>query len=338
MMELVACRDPREWEDLLAGQPRATVFHHPEWLEVIAAVSGAELRLFRIERGGRVVGGVPLFFFRRGPFRLAASPPPQAAAPYLGPLVEAALGGEALRATAEAARAAGAGYVEVRLDYELEAAAVAAAGFEGEARATYVLDLTPGPEALWKSSLQSGCRRAVRKAEASGVAIEEVELAGFLDRYHEMAASVFAKWDREPPLSRADYERIAAVQRRGECVKVFAARLEGRIVAAGVFPFGNGAVYYLDGVSDPEGQAARPNNLLHWEVIRWAHDAGLTRYDMVGAGIAGVARFKETFGPALVPYTYAYRTLNPLTRLARAAYARLAPLARAARYRLSRRT
>jgi len=335
MIRLVAT-DARAWDELVATHAHATVFHRRDWLDLIAAVGGAELRLFRLERDGHPVGGVPLFLFRRGPFRIAASPPPQAAAPYLGPLVDDDLAAEALGAIATQARALGAGYVEVRLDRELPAAALSVASFEGEARATYVLDLEPGPDALWKDRLQSGCRRAVRKAQSSGVVVEELALDSFLDRYFEMAASVFAKWNREPPLSRADYARIARLQRAGECVKVFAARLDGAIVAAGVFPYGHGAVYYLDGVSDPEGQAARPNNLLHWEVIRWACDAGLRRYDMVGAGIAGVARFKETFGPALVPYTYAFRTLGPLTRLARAGYARLAPAARAARFALSR--
>lgn len=337
MIDVVDCREPREWEDLVAAQPRATVFHRLDWLELIAAVSRSELRLLRLERGGRVVGAAPLFLFRRGPFRLAASPPPQAAAPYLGPLVDGALEIEALEALARHGRSLGAGYVEVRLDRAVAAGELAAAGFESEARATYVLDLAPGPEAVWKERMQSGCRRAVRKAESSGVVVEQVLLASFLDRYCEMAASVFARWDRDPPLARADYERIARLQEKGECVQVFAAWHDDRIVAAGVFPFGNGRVYYLDGVSDPEGQAVRPNNLLHWEVIRWAAAAGLEGYDMVGAGIAGVARFKETFGPERVPTTYAFRTLNPLTRLARAAYAHLAPLARSLRHRLTAR-
>lgn len=329
-LALRECADAGEWDRLIEGLPRATVFHRRAWLDVIGAVSGAQCRLYRIERSGDLIGAAPLFTFRRGPFRIAAAPPPQAAAPYLGPLVEDALAVEALEAMSAEARRVGAAYFEARLDHEI--AGGAAAGFECESRSTYVLDLRPGPDALWNGSLNSGCRRAVRKAQSSEVVVEEVELESFVARYYEMAASVFAKWNRKPPLSLSDYERMARVQKDGQCVKVFAARLAGEIVAAGVFPYGDGAVYYLDGVSDPAGQGARPNNLLHWEVIQWAYRNGLERYDMVGAGISGVARFKETFGPALVPYTYAFRTLSPVAGLARAAYARLAPAARALQY------
>lgn len=336
MLTLVRCAEGREWDRVAAEQPRATVFHCRDWLELIAAVSGAELSLYRVERAGGVVGAAALYLFRRGPFRVAASPPPQAAAPYLGPLVEDALAPAAVEAMSAEARRLGAAYFEVRLDHRLAEGALAASGFEVESRSTYVLDLSPGEDALWNKSLNSGCRRAVRKAQSSQVTVEEVELDSFLERYHEMAASVFAKWNRKPPLSLDDYRRIARVQRDGERVKVFAARLEGQIVAAGIFPYGNGAVYYLDGVSDPAGQAARPNNLMHWEVIQWACREGLRRYDMVGAGIEGVARFKETFGPALEPYSYAFRTLSPMAKWARVAYARLAPAARGLQYQLGK--
>lgn len=332
-LALKECAAGEDWDALAGSLPRVTVYHRRAWLDVIAAVSGAELRLFRILRGSETVGAAPLFFFRRGPFRIAAAPPPQAAAPYLGPLIADEHTLAALQAMSAEARRRGAAYFEARLDHEL---AGGAPGFECEARSTYVLDLRPGAEALWNDSINSACRRAVRKAQSSKVVVEEVDLETFVPRYYEMAASVFAKWNREPPLSRADYERLARVQKESGCVKVFAARLEGEIVAAGVFPYGDGAVYYLDGVSDPAGQNARPNNLLHWEVIQWACREGLERYDMVGAGISGVARFKETFGPELVPYTYAFRTLSPIAGIARAAYARLAPVARSLRYSLGK--
>ena len=335
MMELVRC-DPRDWDRAVDDQPRATVFHRRDWLDVIAAASGAEFHLFRFVRNGSTIGIAPLFFFRRGPFRLAASPPPQASAPYLGPLVDDSLAVAALAAMSGEAHRRSAAYFEARIDHELPLDELRAAGFEVESRATYILDLAAGSDALWSQKLNSGCRRAVRKAESSGVTVESVQLETFVERYYEMAASVFAKWKRKPPLALSDYQRIARLQQTSDCVEVFAARHGDAIVAAGIFPHDKSAVYYLDGVSDPEGQAVRPNNLLHWHVIQWATKAGLRRYDMVGAGIPGVARFKETFGPSLVPYTYAFQTLSPIAAFARSAYARLAPGLRALQYAFAR--
>jgi len=335
MLELLRT-DMAEWDRLVDEHPQATVFHRRVWLELVSRISGAQLHPFSIVRGTERVGLFPVFVFRRGPFRIAASPPAQAATPYLSPLVDDVLLGDTLEAFARTAAALKASYLELRFDRQVADSVLAAAHLQHDTRATFLLDLRPGPEALWRDRLTSACRRAIRKAQSSGVVVEETQLAEIVDRYHELAEGVFAKSNRPAPLTRADYAAIADVVQRGGPIKVFVARLDGALVSAGIFPYAAGAVYYLDGVSDPAGQQARSNNLLHWEVIRWACAAGLQRYDMVGAGISGVARFKQGFGPVEAPYTYAFRSLTPLARLARGIYALLAPAARAAQYALSR--
>lgn len=113
-LELAPCESDARWEELVAEQPEATVFHRTAWLHLIARLSGSHLRLYEIHGPNGVFGEVPLFFFRRGPLRLAASPPPQAAAPYLGPTVAPGLLPQALAAMAREAKRYGAAYVECR--------------------------------------------------------------------------------------------------------------------------------------------------------------------------------------------------------------------------------
>ena len=334
-VELVLAEPASDWDAMVAEELHATVFHRNAWLEFIAGVAGATVQRWEIRRGARRIGLFPAFLLRRGPFRVVASPPPQTGAPYLGPLVGRDDLGESLRAFITASRCVGASYVELRLDPWIEPVPLAPLGFEGETRSTFLLDLRPGKEDLWTKSLSSGCRRAVRKAEKSGIEIEEGELRSIVDLYCRFAEGVFAKWNRPPPLGRKDYLALADLAERDGGVKVFLARHEGAIVAAGIFPFYNGCIYYFDGASDPGAHGVRPNNLLHWNVIHWATGAGLERYDMVGAGIAGVARFKRGFGPEETPYLYAYRPLSPWARVARSAYVLLAPVVESLRHRLS---
>jgi lipid II:glycine glycyltransferase (peptidoglycan interpeptide bridge formation enzyme) len=222
--------------------------------------------------------------------------------------------------------------VEIRFPQKIDMASAMPKGFQSEPRATYMLDLSPGPEQLWSGALSSSCRRAVRKATSAGVTIEEGDLGAHLDRYYAMAVGVFAKSHRPPSLDKDDYAALAAIARDGGPVKVWFASLKGRVIAAGIFPYDEHSVYYLDGVSDPDGQEVRPNNLLHWEVIRWACAHGLSRYDMVGAGIESIARFKRGFGSVEVPYTYAFRSLDLVTSAARSTYAFLAPAGRAVQH------
>lgn len=336
-IELIACTSDAEWDALLAQRADATVFHRMFWLRLIARRFNADLKAYVIMADGAVSGLFPAFVYRRGWFRVAVSPPPQTGTPYLGPLVAPALQDIVLDAFVRQMKAARVSYIEIRFPPQVSEVP---RGFQVESRGTHMLDLRPGEEQLWNAALNSGCRRAVRKATAAGVTIAEGDLTTHLDQYFAMAVDVFAKSKRPPVLGRDDYTALAEVARSGGPVKVMFAWHEGRLVAGGIFPYDEQAIYYLDGVSDPGGLQVRPNNLLHWEVIRWACARGLVRYDMIGAGIESINRFKRGFGAVQVSYTYAYRSLDLLTTAARKTYAFLAPAGRAMQYaaqRLSRR-
>jgi CelD/BcsL family acetyltransferase involved in cellulose biosynthesis len=330
-IELIPCTDRDEWRHRTEEHPQATVFHRLEWLEMVSRLSRSSLDLFSIRRGSEIVGFVPLFRFNLGPFRIVASPPPESVTPYLGPIVDQRHMVDALVALTDTAKKLKAAHLELRMQEAIPVSLLSTLDLKSEPRSTFVLDLRLGPDKLWQERFTPACRRAIRKAEASGVSVQETDLRSIADRYYELALGVFAKSNRPPPISRDDYLSLAEVIERSGCAKVFAAQHQGLIVAAGIFPYGNGTIYYLDGVSDPLAHEARPNNGLHWQVIRWACASGLCRYDLVGAGIPGVARFKLGFGPEQVPYTYAFRSFSPLARLARSSYARLAPFARALR-------
>src|SRR5574341_1502192 len=160
MAELVACTDLGEWDRLVSRHSRATVFHRSAWLGLVSQLTGARLHPFFVTQAGAIAGVLPVFVFRRGPLRVAASPPAQAATPYLGPLVDDALMGETLEAFVRTARAMGASYVEFRVDREIPPSVLTAAHLARDTRATFLLDLGPGPEVLWRTHLSAACRRA----------------------------------------------------------------------------------------------------------------------------------------------------------------------------------
>ena len=336
MVELAPCQDLGEWDRLLEGQPRATVFHRSEWLTLVERLAGAKLHPFLVTHGGSVVGVVPVYLSSRGPFRIAASPPAQAATPYLGPVVDDALLADTLVALARTAKRLKASYMELRLEEDVPATVLGAAQLDREARSTFVLDLADDPDVVWHTRLTPTCRNKIRKAQRADVEVYESKLADLVEWYSQMVHEVYAKSNRLPPLTRANYDALAEVVDQSNQVKVLAARRSGSVIAAGIFPFGNGRVYYLDGASDRDGQQWAPNNLIQWELIRWSCQAGLRHYHMVSAGTTGVVVFKQSFGPTEVPYTYCFRSLTPMAGLARSAYALLAPTARSLRYRLVR--
>jgi hypothetical protein len=79
-------------------------------------------------------------------------------------------------------------------------------------------------------------------------------------------------------------------------------------VAAAVFLAWNGNLIYKFGASDPAAWAARPNNLLFWEVIRSAVENGDRTLDFGRTDLdqEGLRTFKSGWGAAEEPLTYSY--------------------------------
>lgn len=327
-VELVPCTREDEWDALVAQYPDATPFHRAAWLRWLARRFHADPKAYAVYADGQCVGVFPAVIFRRGPFRVAASPPPRAGLPYLGPIVPPELLSAACDAFNAHMRRERVSYVEIRFPSHIT---LLPEGFETEPRGTHLVDLRPGADTLWAKGLSSACRRAVRKATAAGVTIEEGDLAAHLDRYYDLAVEVFAKSRQAPWLRKEDYAGLAEIARVGGAIKVLFAWQDGELIGGGIFPFHGHTVYYLDGVDDARKLHLRPHNLLHWELMRWACAQGLSRYDMLGSGIEGIDRFKRGFGAVRMPCRYAFCALDPLTRLARDTYALLAPAGRAVR-------
>ncbi|PYX04953.1 MAG: hypothetical protein DMG85_16420 [Acidobacteria bacterium] len=109
-------------------------------------------------------------------------------------------------------------------------------GFITDSYTSYRTDLTRSEEELF-NSMDSACRRCVRKAEKSGVTIEEAHDHGFADEYYEQLKDVFAKQGLVPTY---DVERVRALIKNleptGRLLLVRARDPEGKCIATGIFP------------------------------------------------------------------------------------------------------
>ena len=87
-----------------------------------------------------------------------------------------------------------------------------AAGFKTEYFASYRSDLSRSEEDLF-NGMESACRRCIRKADKSGLKIEEAHDLAFADEYYEQLQDVFAKQSLVPTYSA---ERVRALVRNVE--------------------------------------------------------------------------------------------------------------------------
>jgi hypothetical protein len=167
-------------------------------------------------------------------------------------------------------------------------------GFECQFYTSYRTDLTRSEDDLF-NSMDSACRRCVRKAEKSGVLIEEAHDPAFADEYYEQLKDVFAKQGLVPTYS-VDRVRtlIKYLEPTGRILLLRARNTEGKCIATGIFPGFNTIAEFWGNASFRSTQGLRPNEAIQWYVWRYWKSRGLQTYDWGGEGT-----YKEKYGCTL---------------------------------------
>jgi hypothetical protein len=161
---------------------------------------------------------------------------------------------------------------------------------------TLITDLTENEDRLL-ANMASACRRAIRKAEKSGVSVEPAAPEGFAKEYHSQLQDVFAKQDLRPTYSSARVDKlIEHVHPSGDLLLARVRDPDGRSIATGIFPgFGTFSFFWGNG-SLREHQILRPNEALHWFAMRYWKQRGMRWHDWGGAN-----DYKAKYG--VVPFT-----------------------------------
>jgi len=198
-------------------------------------------------------------------------------------------------------------------------------------RLAHVLDLSGGFGRVWTRRFSDRTRRAVRKAERSGLTLECDTTGRLVPVYYDLFERSLRRWARElhEPVKlavlrgrrRDPLSKLEAVTRTlGPSCRLWVAWLDGRPAAA-ILVLQAANAHYTRGVMEKELAApTRANFLLHRIAIEDACQAGCRAYHMGETGAStGLARFKEAFGAEPRPYAEYHLERLPITRADRAA-------------------
>ena len=97
--------------------------------------------------------------------------------------------------------------------------------------------------------------------------------------------------------------------RRPTAIRTALAVVDGRPVAGALYLVWQDTVYYKFGASQAEYLALRPNDALHWQLIRWAHDRGLRALDWGLSDLdqPGLVAYKRKWASTRGPHPHAQR-------------------------------
>ena len=182
--------------------------------------------------------------------------------------------------------------------------------------ADQVICLLDSEEQLF-ARLDDSCRRAVRKAQRSGLEFSIAD-ANPVARYYNLAQlSAQRTGESLAPLPYfEDLWRSLWPQHR--CA-VAIVQHEGRDVAALLLGIDKEAATFLGGVSDPAALHLRVNDFMHFHAMLWLKNNGIETYRLGPVfpevpedwPIARVSRFKRKFGGRSVPIIQGSYFLSP---------------------------
>lgn len=281
-----------DWGNILETFEDRTIFLTPNWLSFVAKTQKAEPVLAVLQDGGYTLGYFTGLIVKKFGLKVLGSPLPGWTTSYMGFNLS---GGVPRRLAVQAlTRFAFEDLDCVHLemmDRNLTVEDINELGLEHRIFSGFEIDLTQSEDRLF-AHMRSSCRRCIRKAQKSGVTIEEAHDIEFADEYYSQLQDVFRKQSLVPPYEVGRVRDLfTCLGGTGHLLLLRARDPEGRCIATGIFPAMNGTMYFWGGASWRDAQGYRPNEAIQWYAMKYWKARGIRLYDMGGGG-----EYKRKFG------------------------------------------
>lgn len=181
---------------------------------------------------------------------------------------------------------------------------------------TRMLDLSFSEDELL-SHMKQKTRYNIRLAQKRGVTVSQSSSAHDREIFWEIIQEVYKRHG----IRTHSYEYYTLMLST-PIARLYVARFEGAVIAAGIFIFFGDRVVYLHGGSLFSYRNHMAPYLLQWTVIQDAKKEGFRYYDFGGTApegelhhqLSSVTRFKEGFGGEEVVFPYKYDVIFSSTR------------------------
>jgi lipid II:glycine glycyltransferase (peptidoglycan interpeptide bridge formation enzyme) len=180
-----------------------------------------------------------------------------------------------------------------------------------------ILALDRPADEIWQKVVQYSVRKGVNKAAAQGVtAFEECSESVIRERFYPLYLKSMKRLG-VPPHSLDYYLRSQELF--GGRLKIFWAAREDAILSGLLGFVCGGRVNIVNIVSDPDSWKFAPNDLIHWEFVKWAAESGLKFFDFGSVRYDGQRTYKKKWGTVFEDHAY-YFLARDSARLSRTTF------------------
>jgi len=342
-MELKIARnaDKDQWDTIVENSPNGTLFHTWKWLHLIEKYSSmknvgiksfifsqnvnAQLFAMILMDKNSPVGVFPFYFFENPICSFCYSPPhsDMGSTPYLGPLfpyIETMTEEKKQTLLIDVQKVMDQFFKKnLKSKYVLintppgysDSRSFRWGGYTVDPRFTYYIDLTQGPDSIWKNFNRS-LKYYIEKARKVGITVfdgNKEEALYIYDLLNQRGRTTFPKaflgelFDNFFPNN----------------MKIFIARTDSEYLSGIITISYKDKVSFWIGAPRCSYKGLSPNELVLWESIRWASEHGYKTYEIIGADDFSLFPFKRKFNGKVTPY-YQMKWSSPIIRVLSSLY------------------
>lgn len=276
------------WAEFLDKCNKATIYHTPQWKNLLEQTFGYKpYYLFAIDETDQMIGLLPLFYVKsRITGNRLCSLPFAHECGYIGDkdVLDNSLTDELMGLY----NTLNLDTIEIRdhLDNNF---------YQSSDFSTYILELSPKVEDIWKKLDRGSVRWAVRKAEKSGVSVERSTNLSDLSSFYKLN-SLTKRELGVPGHTRSFFQNLSTFLH--DSLALYVARYEGEVIGGGIMIYYKDTVLYGYGAAHPKSLGMYPYNAFIWGAIKNAAQDGYRHFDFgrVSFDNIGLANFKKRWG------------------------------------------
>ena len=300
----------KTWSNFLEECNESTIFHSIKYLQIIRETVGGELIFYCIqEENGNLIGGIPILRKKLFGVTVLTSPPPGCETPYGGPLVKGDYLKELLHFV-----------VKLEDNFIFYSTTSPFSKFTEKQfpskvlvypKKTFILNLGKPLDILW-SHLEKRARNAVRRFNKYKLEVEDNSKD--IKSFYKLLASEYRRAGIRPmPFS---FYRKLFKSYHPHGLRLMIAWHRDSIAAGLILLMDKERMYYLNGVANRKFLYTAAMSGLQWSAIKLGRELGVRVYDLAGANVKNIAKFKRQWSDRELPYySFAYGS-NPLFILA----------------------
>lgn len=309
-LKIIEEQERKEWEKIVRESPHGTIFHTLDWMDILEKTYKVKKLPIGIYENDDLIGIFPAFLQKKVFLKLMLSPLKLAGTAYGGPVVSKDSTPIIEDVVSRFEDLKDGSYIDITCSPNLKLANLD--GYDFEKKYTFILDLDRGINEIW-NNFESRCRRAIKKGEKKEIEIIRSRKKEDMDIFFGLFMDTYKRQKRRPPISKDLAFNVLDMLPDGQ-TEIHLMKYENRYIAGIVPLFFEDTLYYWLGGSLTEYRKI-PTNILHWELIKWAVENGYKKYDMIGANIPGIIKFKKSFNPELVEYISLHKYKTNLVRV-----------------------